>query len=789
MTMKFFRSTRNSSGFGLIEVLVTTVVVGVGLLAVASLQGNLIGDSRTNKTRSEAKALADTKMEQLRDTIESVDSSGNSTGSGYDALASSTTNESIGGTTETFTRSWTVTNQIFDKTSKTWVAATLNTTTNVLEASTPVTGRTYGPAKKDIAVTVCWSDGCTGNNENKVAVQSVITLDGVGNSVLAAEGAGQAAAAVSGPSTNAESSDDITESVSLSTPGTTGSLVTVNNKTYIVQNNRYKASRAETCDSYSPALTAFENSLYTRRVDYDGITGNEAIELYEKVEIDDVNYCIPRIRFNGGVIIPIRGIVHSGATSGNGNNQTLLDVNLFTFNTSESGTYCVFNPATGAKSAPYVCYVGGNCTGYTGTTSTDVTTCPPGSYSAAKVGPGGWRGKVGLLGVAANGNNVCFAEEIAGVAATVDTARDYYTRINSINEGINKPYNCHDFLIINGQNTNTQVHNECVTQANAIAGLHLASKYIQRTVSSGTTVFDPTIDTTYCAVTGTAYTITGTIANAASAPAVTVTDLVSTNNCTATATSYTCQITTAATSVTMSGTYNNQTVTCALTPVSSSGCTLTFTATANPTYTINGTISGTAAAANAVTVSMSDGGICANNNNGTYTCTITTAATSATLTPTISTGGTVTPSTAQTIALPGTTQTLTGTAFSASMATTYTISGTITIGGSGSNAVSITTATVAVDTGTGTCSLTGTHANSTTDTYSCTVAAGANHLSFAISPACSTGSSSKKYNLTYGGTTTSGTGGLVISLSAATVAGSPTVNISVTKASGSGSGC
>jgi len=738
MTMKL----KNSAGIGLIEVLVTTVVVAVGLLAVAALQGDLIGGSRTNKTRAEAQALANTKIEQLRDTIVKAGTTG------YTALASSASNESIAGVTETFSRSWVVTNQ-----------------TN--------------PTSKQVSVTVSWGDGSAAN---QVVGQSVIAFDGVGNSVLAAEGAGAAASQVSGPSTNAESSDDITENINLTTAGTTGSVVTVNGKTYIVQNDRYKASRAATCDSYTPALAAFENSLYTRRVDHDGITGNEAIELYEKVTVGVTDYCIAKIRYNGGVIIPIRGVVHSGATSGNGNNQTLLDVNLFTFNTSESGTYCVFNPGVGAKSAPYVCYVGGNCTGFSGTVSTDVTACP-GSISATKVGPGGWRGKVGLLGVAANGNNVCFAEEIAGTAAAVDTARNYYTRINSINEGINKPYNCHDFLIINGQNTNAQVHSECVTQANAIGGLLLASKNIQRTITSGTTVFDPVIDATYCAITGTTYTITGTIANAASAPAVTVTDLVSTNNCTATATSYSCRITSAATSVTMSGTYNNETVTCALTPVSSSGCTLTFTASANPTYTINGAISGTATAANAVTVSMSNGGICANHNDGTYTCTITTSATtaSATLTATISTGGTVTPNTAQTIALPGTTQTLTGTAFSASMATTYTVGGTISVG----NNVAVTTVTVAVDTGTGTCALTGTHHENTTDTYSCTVAAGVapatNHLSIAISPACSTGGSSKKYELSDGTTTTLGTGGLVIDLG--TVSGNISKNITLTKSS------
>lgn len=733
MTMKL----KNSAGIGLIEVLVTTVVVAVGLLAVASLQGGLMGDSRTNKTRAEAQALANTKIEQLRDTIERTGATGYNT-----LVVSSAANESIAGVTETFTRSWVVTDQA-------------------------------NPTRKQVSVTVSWGDGSAAN---QIVEQSVIAFDNAGNSALAAKGAGAAAVAVSGPSTNAESSTDITENINLATPGTTGNIVTVSGKHYIVQDDTSKATRAELCSSYSPALSAFENSLYTRRVNHDGVTGDEAIEMFKKIRIDDQDYCSPIIRYNGAVIIPIRGIVHSGATTGNGQNQTLLDVNLFTFNTSESGTYCVFNPGVGAKSAPYVCYVGGNCTGYTGTVSTDVTACP-GSISAAIVGPGGWRGKVGLLGVAANGNNVCFAEEIAGTPATVDTARDYYTRINSINEGINKPYNCHDFLIINGQTTPARVHSECVTQANAIAGLHLASKYIQRTINSGTTVFDPVIDTTYCAVTGTAYTITGTIANAASTPAVTVTDLVSTNNCTTTATSYSCQITTAAASVTMSGTYNNQTVNCALSPVSSSGCTLTFTPTANPTYTINGTISGTSAAANAVTVSIGNGGMCTNNNNGTYTCTLTTPATttSAQLTATISTGGTVTATTTQTVTLPGTTQTLTGTTFSASMAATYTVSGTISIG----NNVVITTATVAVDTGTGTCSLTGTHAQNTTDSYSCTVAAGANHLSIAISPACSTGVGSKKYRLTDGTTTTTGTGGVVIDLG--TVSGNISKNITVSK--------
>ncbi len=755
--MKFAHSAKKSTGIGLIEVLITTVVVAVGLLSVASLQGDLLGGSRSNKTRSEAQALANTKIEQLRDTIEQANATG------YTALASSAADESIAGTTETFTRRWVVTNQT-------------------------------GPVRKQISVTVCWS-GCTA--ENTVAVQSVIAFDGVGNSVLAAKGAGTGSGiTLGGPSTNANSSDEITENITIpsNTPGT---VYRTDGKIYIVQNTGTKGSRAYECSDADLALTPFENGLYTRRVDYDGDIGHykESIYLYQKVTYAETDYCIPRVRFNGGVIIPIRGIVHSGATVSN-SNDALLDVNLFTFNANESGTYCVFNPPSGAKSAPYVCYVGGNCQyGPAGTitspaTEPDVTECPNPAVANAIVGPGGWRGKVGLLGVAARGNNVCFAEEIASAPATLDTARNYFTRHNNINEGINKPYSCHDFLIINGQNTEAQVHAECVTQANAIGGFTLASKNIQRDIVSGSNSFIASINTDYCSVSGTTYTITGTnaITNANSAPTVTVTDGVSINACSpVSSSSYTCSIQTSATQVTISGVYNAETKTCTVSSLSSSspspsGCTLAFTATTNPTYTINGHINGTPTAANAVSLTLSGGGSCVNNNdnNGTYntyTCSITTAATtsSVTLTPAIATGGTVTPIAAQTITLTGSTATLSGPSFSAAMAATYTISGSISIG----NNVSLTSVAVAADTGLGTCTLTGTHAASTSDTYSCTVPAGANHLSITLSSACSSGGGSKKYQMTDSTTTSLGTGILIINLG--TVSGNMTKSITVAK--------
>lgn len=762
--MRYFHSIKSNEGIGLIEVLVTTVVVAVGLLAVASLQGVLVGESRGNKTRAEAKAYADSKIEEMRETIEKTGASG------FNALASSATPDSIAGVSETYSRSWVVTDLI-------------------------------NPVRKQVSVSVCWSDGCpnTNNPENNVVVQSIITFDGVGNAALAAQGAGQAGMYIGGPSTNAESSDEITQTIKLptsNTPPSPGSVVTVNGKTYIVENNGINGSLVDLCTAYTPSLVAFENDLYTRRIDYDGVPGNEAIELFEKVVVNGADYCIPRIRYNGGVIIPIRGIVHSGATTGNGKNQTLLDVNLFTFNATETGTYCVFKPQTGAKSAPYVCYVGGNCT-YgpdgvvpTGATEPPVTECPNPAVAAAKVGPGGWRGKVGLLGVASNGNNVCFAEELAGAPATLDTARNYYTRNNGLNEGINKPYNCHDFLIINGQQTETQVYNECVTQANAIGGFKLASKTIERDIS-GNNVFDTVIDTNFCVGSaGTTYTIAGTVTGAASAPVITINDGVATNNCTATTTTYSCAITTSANSVTISGVYNSQPVSCVLSPVSATGCALAFTVT--PTYTITGHISATtAAAANAVTLKVIDGSStvnCTNNQNyssnyNTYTCSISTLSTTGLLiTATASTGYSVTPATYNVPTLSGTTSTVvvpsTANDFVASVVPTYTISGTISLGNNVSNLTSLTTA---VMTNTGSCTLTppnGGWKKNTTGSYSCTVYAGSNSLTAAISPMCSnTKNAAMKYTISTTGLSSTGTGQLVIDLG--NVTSNQTYNITI----------
>jgi len=729
-------------GIGLIEVLVTTVVVAIGLLAVGSLQGTLISESRESKSRTEAKTLAESKIEEVRDAIVKD-------GAGAFLPAAGNANDTVAGVTESFTRSWIISDQA-------------------------------NPERKEIEVSVCWADGCldvSPNKDNQLVVQGEIIFDNVGNSAKNLKDAQTVAGATGSPSTNAESSDEITKIKDV-TDGDPDTLVSTtaddDGLFWIRQDSRTKAVGAYACAGMG--LASFENGLYTRRIDFDSVSGNEAIELFELQVIDSVEYCIPRIRYNGGVIIPVRGTVHSAVLSRVQGVDTYLDVNLFTFNASETGAYCVFNPTAGVRSAPYVCYVGGNCTAFSGTTDNDdVTKCPVGSYAATKVGAGGWRGKVGLLGVASASNdfkNVCFAEEIVGepVAGSLATARNYYALRSSINEGINKPYNCHDFLIIAGQSTERQIHDECVVQADAIGGLNLAIKNIERTIDSGGNVFDPSIDTSYCTIeAGTEYVITGTIENANSIPTVSVNDSVSRTACTVTTTTYNCTITTSASDVTIVGEYADEIISCPVSPVSSTGCTITFIATNDPIYSITGDILGTADAINATTITISDGGSCENNNDGTYSCSISTSLTTVTLAATISIGGSVTPE-IQDLTLPGySSNSVAGGGFSATMSPVYTISGALT----GSNVLDGPTFSgISVDLDMGECTV-----NAENTTYRCTVPAGVNHLHVSISLECSS-SPSKWYRISDGSTSAVG-GALVVDLG--TVSGSIIKNLSITR--------
>lgn len=105
------------AGFGLIEILITIVVIGVGLLTIAGLYSRTMSASVVSKQRSEAVVIAESMLEQLRGTVYA------NIVSGYDSIAA----VSGSGSSAAYQRNWTVT-------------------------SSP------NPAYKDVAMTVTWSD-------------------------------------------------------------------------------------------------------------------------------------------------------------------------------------------------------------------------------------------------------------------------------------------------------------------------------------------------------------------------------------------------------------------------------------------------------------------------------------------------------------------------------------------------------------------------------------------------------------------------------------------------------
>lgn len=779
---------KTNRGIGLIEVLITTVIIAVGLMAIASLQAELMGNSGENKIRAEAKMLCDNKLEQLRDAILKT---------GYDAIASSTADETITGSNEVFTRSWTV--------------------DSLPDTSAATAEDQTGPKRKRIAVSCSW--GSAGADET-VSVQSVITFEDLGSSSLAATTAsGAAGFDIRNLSPNANSSDEIHDSTDVDISDATqldNGLYTVPGleQGQFVKDNGDgdKGSIVYKCSD----LISFENGLYTRRVHYKPLQGTfkEAIELFE--DNQDTLTCTRRIRFNGGIILPIKGVIYSRATTGSGANATLLELRnasgtqLFTFNATESGSYCVFEPAEGSTSAPYVCYVGGNCiNGPVGTVATTdgitfttagvnsntiVTQCPAPVASPSptppypagvyeEVGPGGWRGKVGLLGIPESSKNVCFAEELIAIQQqdedqhTLDTARNYLTRrVNNgveSNEGVNRPYNCHDMVIINGQTTKVKVHEECIQESASIAGLALASKNIQRLLT-GTTANSVILTpaNTYCASsTPISYTVTGDITNAAGDPSVVISDGEITQTCFANPNEYTCSITTAASSLVISGIDSNGSTSCFITPPSNNGCSLQFTqiegqrtVTVDVTHPGTGTITDIAITGTDATCI---GTQCTVANDWTGT-----------LTATANCSGT--PSTVS-----GTSGTINANAVTASIeleacnesTTTWTISGTISIDSLVNDLTS-----VSVNINGSVCSGALSTGAGTSGTYSCDVPDGTDaKFEIAISPPLS--NNNKDYAIAVDTYSSSGTG--VLSISLGTINADQVLNGSITCPTGS----
>ena len=491
--MKYTKLPRQI-GFGLIEVLITLLVLSIGLLTLAKFQSSVTEESRFNKARSEARAICEDAITAYRQpvSLENFNNLGSIAATNYT------------GTVETYTLTRTVASA---------------TTDNV----------------KQVTATCTWGDA---GPDETISLSTEVSPHRLTIAALAAGGDDGAGAGLS-PSLNAGASNDITQSFKLveieglgkvinvadnsNNYGAGDAIKDVNNQIYIVSSTGTSARAAYLCADVpisvgavgvnAGTMLAVESFKARRLLDSDGAFTAD-IELFEPYTINNLAYCVPRLRYNGGVIVPIRGTVYTGVLDNQGD-LVLQDLDLFTLDISETGTYCVANASESNYSKTYNCYVGGNCVnGPAGTDDTDFFQCPTNIPTKINVdGPGGWRGRVGIFGLADLDYSSCFAEEITSDTETTrSTARSYYSRytvstasasysdgsdvaaddlstfLSTLEEdqGLNQPQTCQDFLIIDTQSSNTykNFRKECVAASIALGNPNLAPKNIQRTITT-----------------------------------------------------------------------------------------------------------------------------------------------------------------------------------------------------------------------------------------------------------------------------------------------------------------
>jgi type IV pilus modification protein PilV len=582
-------------GIGLIEVLITTVVVAVGLLAVASLQGTFVSSSGESKTRSEALVLAEQKLESLRNNV---------TNDGYNTALVANTDPGvpvadllnpIAGTNASFTRNWTITD----------VA--------------PFT--TDAPNRKKISVQVGWDGNGDGDSTDADEIVNVVTElawnDPAKASLYAASNGSGGSSSVASPRQNA-SEDAAAENV-IGTgmeiidlvPATTGSAG-VDDMVQVTT----PGAGGQTITIYQVAP---ESHYYTAT--------NSTLSSIEEGVIavflcGDDNKCTHVQNHFGGVVHRIKGTVHS--TSSNG------FTNIRVAWTSSSVSACYNGPVTNIhtsgtsqyRTMPYECVYAGNCDA-----TDNVNGCKYGvtdeQILAKNVGPGGEYGDVGLLGVDDQGGDreqVCFLEDTVDPATSplltasggavlnedylYSVTKRFYSarrikRNGSINdqksEGINHSYTNHNFLVVSrgtGATANQICNLKAATPYTGYSPLQLAPREIFKTLNESV---DNTAlaETDYAGAAGTAKTLTGNVTGSRTNLKLIIPDLgncyLNNNSSGADATAYACAVPFGTTSIDIKGGSNQYP---ALSPAVFASCTKTdattchwlanFTATAEP---------------------------------------------------------------------------------------------------------------------------------------------------------------------------------------------------------------
>lgn len=496
---------KTQKGIGLIEVLIATVVVAVGLLAVASLQGGLMSSSGESKTRSEARVLAERKIEELRNNISST---------GYNAIPGSASpgttvidpGNPIAGTNASFTRSWTITN----------VEPFLAT----------------APKRKKISVRVGWDGNGDGDVTDADEIVNIVTemawIDPANAALYAAENSGSGSGAAPSPRQNA--SEDVASEKVLG-----GAALSISSGTSGVDASLAVTIPATTahpggCGTVSLQRVAAGSRFYT-------LTANSCVKSGVIAVFLCTTTCTHIQNHFGGVVLRVTGTVYSTRIA-----DRFIGTNPIRVAWTSSEVHSCYNgtpvrtPTTGAfkyDSMSYECIYAGNCNA----TADGVNGCfadtvvSDDQINALHVGSGGEYGEVGLLDVrdtTGAREEVCFLEDTtSGLLIPLTgsthlneayllpaTKRLYIVkrvkRNGSINEqkseGINRSYTNHNILVID----RTSNANDCNSKATAY-NFQLAPRQIVRTLNESSAPNAVLAETAYAGAAGTAQTITGTI--------------------------------------------------------------------------------------------------------------------------------------------------------------------------------------------------------------------------------------------------------------------------------------
>ena len=521
---------KKQNGVGFIEVLITTVVIAIGLLAVAALQGGFIFSSGESKTRSEALTLAEQKIEELRNNIDLA---------GYDAIPNSNTavfdGATITGSNAVFTRSWVV---------------NAGGSADRKKVSVIVTWDSDGGIDSDNADGD--ADEATGiiDADERVNVVTEMTfIDPAKSALYALETAG-GTGAVPSPRQNAS------EDVNAASEGVVGTNLAITDMDVNTTGAAGIDAQLQVDPDDSGTLITLSqiapnSHFYTATHSLFSSIEAGVIAVFLCSDADNDNNtadtCSHIQNHFGGVVHRIKGTVFS--TSGNGLSNILV-----AWTSSEIHSCYIGSSSSSGDldSMPYECVNAGNCNATaegtrtaTGDHATDEgcfvdAVVSDAQINARNVGPGGEFGDVGVLGLDYAGGGqeqTCFLEDTTDPATSPFlntsgsdvlnenylfsvTKRLYITRRlkrnGSINEfkseGINRSYTNHNFFIIargNGASANEECNTEVTTEAQQVAPREIARAFNEGTDNS------VVVETAYSGGTNTANTLTGNVTGSA----------------------------------------------------------------------------------------------------------------------------------------------------------------------------------------------------------------------------------------------------------------------------------